>query len=61
MKKDDVKCPWCNESLHVSELRVVRRKSDWADIIERDCGRCGRVLSAYLESEKSFLPKIRTF
>ena len=53
-----VKCPWCSES---TEGKVNRIKSDYANVVERRCTRCEKILASYLEGEGDFLPKIRVF
>ena len=54
----EVNCPWCGE---VTLPKVSHSKSDYGDIIERRCSKCGKVLAAYLEQEGDFLPDMRTF
>lgn len=56
-----VKCPWCGASLSSSEVRASSANLGAGPVKQRHCPECGKVLSAYLESEGSFLPHIRTF
>jgi ribosomal protein S27AE len=54
----EIKCPWCGERV-TPEAKVMQRKV--AEVVERRCPRCGKVLAAYLEQDRDFMPKIRTF
>ena len=60
-KRDEIKCPWCLEVIPASKVGVSRHENEFGTVLERTCGKCGRTLSAYLEEEGSFLPKIRNF
>ncbi len=60
-KRKEITCPWCGEVILVSEVMVGHHKSDYGTIIERRCAKCGKVLAAYLERERDFLPRIRAF
>jgi len=60
-KKQEVKCPWCGDTIPVTDVKVKINKNDKGTIIERSCSKCGKVLAAYLEEEGDFLPKIRVF
>lgn len=53
-----IKCPWCGEMV-TPEPRVIQRKV--AEVVERRCPRCSKVLAAYLEQDRDFMPNIRTF
>lgn len=59
--KHIVKCPWCGTSLSSADVKTSSRNLGAGPVRERHCGKCGKVLAAYLESEGSFLPGIRTF
>jgi phage FluMu protein Com len=48
-------CAWCNE-LVIPEVKVLQRKE--AEVKERNCPRCGKVMAAYLHGE-DFLGMIR--
>jgi len=52
------KCAWCGETMLP---KVNRKKSDFGDIVERKCSKCGKVVAVYLESEGEFLPKMRSY
>lgn len=52
------KCPWCNETVSPDRRISLREK---AQVIERRCPKCGKVLAAYLEGEGDFMPGIRKF
>ena len=54
----EIKCPWCGERV-TPEPEVIQRKV--AEVVERRCPQCGKVLAAYLEQDRDFMPKIRTF
>lgn len=54
----EITCPWCGERV-TPEAKVMQRKV--AEVVERRCPRCGRILAAYLEQDRDFMPKIRTF
>ena len=54
----EIKCPWCGERV-TPEAKVMQRKV--AEVVERRCPRCGKVLAAYLEQDRDFMPRIRTF
>ena len=54
----EIKCPWCGEIV-TPDANVIQRKE--ADVVERRCPQCGKVLAAYLEQDRDFMPKIRTF
>ena len=54
----EIQCPWCEE-MTVPKVNLVKRKA--AEVRERRCSKCNKVLAAYLESEGDFLEKIRTF
>ncbi|MEW6033334.1 MAG: hypothetical protein AB1603_00595 [Chloroflexota bacterium] len=56
-EKEDVKCPWCGTVQPVAEFKVNTKDHGHGAITERRCGRCGKVMAAYLESEGSFLPR----
>lgn len=60
-ERREIKCPWCKESVSVTEIKTDSCKNELGNVIERSCGKCGRIQAAYAESEGSFLPKIRTF
>ncbi len=57
----EIKCPWCDGVIPMAEVKVGRRKNDYATVIERRCPKCSSVLAAYLDEEVDFLPRIRTF
>ena len=61
LKREEVRCNWCGETIQVPEVKVKRVKNDYGTVIERRCPKCGKVLAAYLEEEGDFLPRIRTF
>jgi len=52
------KCPWCEKTV---KAEVKRFANDYGHVIQRDCPECGNILSAYLEEEGEYLPKIRSF
>jgi len=52
------KCPWCGEMVR-PDSKVAKLKA--AVVVERRCPRCGKILSAYLEQDSDFMPKIRKF
>lgn len=52
---EEIVCPWCGETVS-PETKVLQRKQ--AEVVERSCSRCGKVISAYLSGEK-FLDMIR--
>ena len=54
----EIRCPWCGEMVR-AEAKVIQRKVD--DVVERRCPQCGKILAAYLEQDKDFMPGIRTF
>jgi len=56
--KKEVTCPWCNEK---TVPKIEMKKKQHGDVKERRCTECGKVLAAYLEGERDFLPGIRTF
>jgi len=60
-KRGEITCPWCGEAILVSKVMVGHNKSDYGTVIERRCTKCSKVLAAYLEQERDFLPRIRTF
>jgi len=60
-ERGETKCPWCDEVIPISEVKVRRYKNDYATVIERRCPKCSNVLAAYLDEEGDFLPRIRTF
>jgi len=60
-EKKETRCPWCGEAMLKAEVEMKSRRNDWGSLTERRCNKCGKILAAYLESEGSFLPKIRTF
>ena len=57
----EVECPWCGEKAS-PESRILQSKE--GEIIERSCGKCGKVVAAYLNGE-TFLDliheKVMTF
>ena len=53
-----VKCPWCQEE---TVATVSKDKSEYGNIIIRECGECNKVISSYLDEEKIILEKVRTF
>lgn len=57
----EIACPWCGEVMPVSEVKVRSYGNDYGAIVERRCPKCSRVLAAYLEEERDFLPRMRTF
>ena len=60
-ERKEVKCPWCEEVIPTSELKVERSKNDYGTLADRRCTKCNKILAAYLEEEGDFLPRIRTF
>ena len=55
----EVRCPWCGETAVVPKVSLLKKEQ--GDVRERRCAKCGKVLAAYLESEREFLKEIRTF
>ena len=60
-ERKEVKCPWCEERVATSDIKIKRDKNDHGTVIERRCPKCSKVLAAYLEEEGEFLSKVRTF
>jgi len=60
-ERKEIKCPWCGQAVPVPEVKIAAKKSDYADVKERRCPKCGKILAAYIENEGNFLPRIRTF
>ena len=60
-KKQEIKCPWCNEIVPTAAVKTKHVGNDFGDVIERRCSKCNKLLAAYLEQEGEFLPKMRTF
>jgi len=54
-------CPWCGEKALASQEEGQRHEGNYGVVVERRCGKCDKVVAAYLEGEGNFLPKIRTF
>jgi phage FluMu protein Com len=54
----EIQCPWCGE-MTVPNVKLEKRKL--AEVRERRCSKCNKVLAAYLDSEGDFFKKIRTF
>ena len=54
----EITCPWCGERVK-AEPKVIQRKV--AEVVERRCSQCGKVVAAYLEQDRDFMSKIRTF
>ena len=46
---EEILCPWCGEKVSL-EVKVLMRKE--AKVVERNCSRCGKVISAYLSGER---------
>ena len=61
MKKTEIKCPWCEETMPASSIVAKRLRNEYGTIIERRCSKCAEILAAYLEEEGDFLPKMRIF
>ncbi len=61
VKKTEIKCPWCEEIIPVSEIKVTPKKDAYGTVAERRCAKCNKVLAAYLDEEGEFLTKMRTF
>lgn len=57
----ELKCTWCQKAIAATEVQVRRHRGEHGTVIERRCPHCGRVLAAYLEEEKDFFSRIRTF
>jgi phage FluMu protein Com len=60
-KKQEIKCPWCEEVIPTAAIKVAHVKNDYGTTVERRCSKCNKVLAAYLEQEGEFLSKMRTF
>ena len=60
-ERREIKCPWCEEVISETEVKVEHRRSDYGTVLERRCAKCGKVLAAYLDQEGDFLPRIRKF
>lgn len=60
-KKQEIKCPWCGETIPTSTVEIKNIKNDYGIVTERRCSKCHKLLAAYLAEEKDFLPKMRTF
>lgn len=60
-KKQEIKCPWCAETVQTAAVRVKTEKNDYGTVIERRCPRCGKVLAAYLQEEGDFQTRMRVF
>lgn len=56
--KKEIICPWC-EKKTTSEKKILTR--DNTQVSERRCEHCDKLLAAYMDSEKGFLPRIRVF
>ena len=54
-------CPWCEEGISLSVVKVKRYNNNYRTVIERRCPKCSQVLAAYPEDEGDFLPSIRRF
>lgn len=46
---DHIKCPWCGEMV-LPKDKIRKRKI--AEVIERNCPRCGNIIAAYLSGER---------
>ncbi len=57
----EIKCTWCQKAIAAPEVKIRKHSVEQGTVIERRCPHCGRVLAAYLEGEKSFFSRIRTF
>ncbi len=60
-KTQEIKCPWCGETIPTATAKVTHSKNDYGVVVERRCPKCDKVLAAYLEKEGNFLAKMRTF
>lgn len=60
-KKQEIKCPWCSETIPITGIKVNTIENEHGTIQERRCPRCHRVLASYLEEEGEFMPRMRTF
>jgi phage FluMu protein Com len=60
-ERREIKCPWCDGVIPLADVKVRRYKNDYGNVVERRCPKCNKVLAAYLEEERDFLPGIRTF
>jgi len=54
----EIICPWCNEKTE-TDKKILKKEN--SQVVERRCKNCGKILAAYMENEKDFLPKIRVF
>ena len=57
-KADAIKCPWCEQ---INTPNMFMAENEHANIRERRCGNCGKILSAYSVKEGNFLESIRKF
>lgn len=57
----ELQCTWCQKVLSASEVKIKLYKNEHGSVAERRCPHCNKVLAAYLNEEKGFLAKIRTF
>ena len=46
---ETIKCPWCGKEATL-KCKILQRQA--AEVVERNCPRCGKVISAYLSGEK---------
>jgi hypothetical protein len=58
MPEKEIICPWCNEKT-VTTKNILKKAN--SQVKERRCTNCEKILAAYTEDEKDFLPKIRVF
>lgn len=57
----EIKCGWCQKVIPAPQVKVKHYRNEFGSVTERRCPHCSNVIAAYLEEEKVFLPKIRTF
>ena len=57
----EIKCTWCLRQVVASQIKTNYHQGEYGAVVERRCPHCGKVLAAYLDEEKGFFSRIRTF
>ena len=58
MAKTETECPWCQQSVTPA---VNLSRSQYGEIAERKCPKCGNILATYLSEQGKMLEKVRSF
>ena len=57
-EEKQVKCPWCEKEC---SPKVSKNKSEYGDVVIRNCAECGNIIASYLDEDHTVLEKVRTF